>query len=114
MRKVSLSALAHARSGDKGHNSNVGVAAYSPAAYELLKEQLTAGRVKTYFDGIVEGEVTRYELDNLLALNFILGDSRGGGGSESRLNDAQGKTHAQKLLAMEIDIPDDMELPGGR
>ena len=55
----------------------------------------------------------RYELDNLLALNYILGDSLGGGGSESLLNDAQGKTHAQKLLAMKIKVPDDLNLPHG-
>ena len=111
MRKVRLSALAHARSGDKGPNSNVGIIAYDQAAYAVIKKQLTAAQVKQYFKGIVKGEVIRYELDNLLALNFILGDSLGGGGSESLLNDAQGKTHAQKLLTMEIDIPDDLELP---
>ena len=104
-----LSALAHARSGDKGPHSNVGLVAYSPEGYALLKEQVTAEKVRAYFEGIVRGDVIRYELDNLLALNFILGDSLGGGGSESLLNDAQGKTHAQKLLAMEIEVPDELE-----
>ena len=106
-----LSALAHARSGDKGPHSNVGLVAYGPEGYALLKEQVTAEKVQAYFEGIVRGEVIRYELDNLLALNFILGDSLGGGGSESLLNDAQGKTHAQKLLTMEIEVPDELELP---
>ena len=80
-----LSALAHARSGDKGPHSNVGLVAYSPEGYAVLKEQVTAEKVRAYFEGIVRGEVIRYELDNLLALNFILGDSLGGGGSESLL-----------------------------
>lgn len=108
--KRALSALAHARSGDKGPNSNVGLVAYSAEAYAVIKKQVTAKRVKAYFAGIVKGDVVRYELDNLLALNFILGDSLGGGGSESLLNDAQGKTHAQKLLAMEIEVPDGLKL----
>jgi hypothetical protein len=108
-----LHALAHARSGDKGPHSNVGLVAYSAEAYAVIKEQVTAKRVKAYFAGIVQGDVVRYELDNLLALNFILGDSLGGGGSESLLNDAQGKTHAQKLLAMEIEVPDSLELRAG-
>lgn len=111
MKRIALQQIAHARSGDKGNSSNVGVIAYSEAAYKLLKDTLTVDRVRAYFAGVVFGEVTRYELDNLLALNFILGDSLGGGGSESLLNDAQGKTHAQKLLAMEIDVPDDLEIP---
>lgn len=110
MKRIALYQIAHARSGDKGNSSNVGVIAYSEAAYNLLKEILTADRVRAYFTGIAFGEVTRYEIDNLLALNFILGDSLGGGGSESLLNDAQGKTHGQKLLAMEIDVPDDLEI----
>lgn len=109
MPKLPLSALAHARSGDKGPHSNVGLIAYDQASYDVIKDQVTAAEVKRYFKGIVTGEVVRYELDNLLALNFILGDSLGGGGSESLLNDAQGKTHAQKLLTMEIEVPDSLE-----
>ncbi len=114
MKTLPLSALAHGRSGDKGPNSNVGLIAFSPEIYAFLKRELTPERVKTYFAGIVLGEVQRYELENLLALNFILGDSLGGGGSESLLNDAQGKTHAQKLLAMHLAVPDDLELPASR
>ena len=110
MPRLPLSVLAHARSGDKGPHSNVGLIAYDQASYAVIKDKVTASEVKRYFRDIVTGEVMRYELDNLLALNFILGDSLGGGGSESLLNDAQGKTHAQKLLTMEIDVPDDLAL----
>ena len=108
MSLVPLGTVAHARSGDKGPNSNVGIIAYSPEVYGFLRTHLTAARVSEYFTGIVHGPVARYELDNLLALNFILGDSLGGGGSESLLNDAQGKTHGQKLLQLKIDLPDEL------
>ncbi len=109
--KVKLERLAHARSGDKGPNSNVGVIFYTPEAYELGVAQLTPERVKAHFGTLVKGEVTRYELPNLLALNFILHDSLGGGGSESLLNDAQGKTHGQAMLRLELEVPDDFTLP---
>ena len=109
--KLSLSKLAYARSGDKGDGSNVGVVAYSPAAYEVIKRVLTPERVKEHFREICFGDVDRYEAPNLLALNFILHDSLGGGGSESLKTDAQGKTHGLGLLYMEIDVPDDFEVP---
>ncbi len=103
--KVPLSKLAYARSGDKGDGSNVGVVAYSPEAFELLKRELTTARVKAHFKEICLGEVDRYEAPNLLALNFILHDSLGGGGSESLKTDAQGKTHGLGMLMMQIDVP---------
>ena len=109
--KVKLERLAHARSGDKGPNSNVGVIFYTQEGYELGVKQLTPERVKAHFGSLVKGEVTRYELPNLLALNFILHDSLGGGGSESLLNDAQGKTHGQAMLRLELEVPDDFPLP---
>ncbi len=109
--KVSLSQLAYARSGDKGDGSNVGVVAYSPAAFDVLKQVLTPERVKEHFKGICFGAVDRYEAPNLLALNFILHDSLGGGGSESLKTDAQGKTHGLGMLYMEVEVPDDFELP---
>ena len=111
MKRLQLLRVAHARSGDKGPNSNVGLIAYSPEIYQVLKTVVTPQRVKDTFAGLVRGQVVRYELDNLLALNFILGDSLGGGGSESLLNDAQGKTHAQRLLQLEIEVPDGLEIP---
>ncbi len=105
--KIALSKIAYARSGDKGDGSNVGVVAYTPEGYEIIKQQLTEDRVKEHFSSICFGEVVRYEAPNLLALNFILHDSLGGGGSESLKTDAQGKTHGLGILMMEIDVPDD-------
>ena len=104
--KVKLDDIAHARSGDKGDASNVGLIAQTPALYEVLRAQVTAERVKEHFRDVCRGPVQRYELPNILALNFILHDSLGGGGTESLKNDAQGKTHAQGLLQMEIDLPE--------
>ena len=106
--KIRLDQIALARSGDKGANSNAGLVFYSAEVYEWAKKYITEERVKNHFGDIVRGKVIRYEMDNLLALNFILEDSLGGGGSESLLNDAQGKTHGQALLIMEIDLPDDL------
>jgi hypothetical protein len=104
--RVKLEQIAHARSGDKGDASNVGLIAQTPAIYEALRAQVTAERVKEHFRNVCRGPVQRYELPNILALNFILHDSLGGGGTESLKNDAQGKTHAQGLLQMEIDVPE--------
>jgi hypothetical protein len=104
--KVKLAEIAHARSGDKGDASNVGLIAGTPEQYEVLRAQVTADRVREHFRQICRGPVQRYELPNILALNFILHDSLGGGGTESLKNDAQGKTHAQGLLQMEIDVPE--------
>ena len=104
--KVPLSRIAHARSGDKGDGSNVGVIANSPEIYRVLRKELTPERVKEHFREICLGEVERFSVPNLLALNFMLHDSLGGGGTESLKTDAQGKTHAQGLLAMEIEVPD--------
>ena len=104
--KILLGQIAHARSGDKGSSSNVGLMFYSNEVYKWAKTYVTEKRVKEHFKSIVKGDVKRYEMDNLEALNFILGDSLGGGGSESLLNDAQGKTHGQALLLMEVELPD--------
>ncbi len=109
--KIPLSKLAYARSGDKGDGSNVGVVAYSREAYEILKRELTPARVKAHFNEICRGEVDRYEAPNLLALNFILHDSLGGGGSESLKTDAQGKTHGLGMLMMQLDVPENFRLP---
>jgi len=111
MKRVPLYSISHARSGDKGDGSNVGVMAYDRRGYEILVEWLTAARVKAHFDGIVRGDVKRYELPNLLALNFILHDSLGGSGSASLKNDAQGKTHGMGLLRMLVEISDDYAPP---
>ncbi len=111
MRAIPLYAMAHARSGDKGDASNVGVLAYDDRGYEILRDWLTPARVKRHFQGIVLGEVERFEMANLRALNFILHDSLGGGGSASLKNDAQGKTHAMALLRIAVEIPEDYEPP---
>jgi hypothetical protein len=113
VKKVPLYAMAHARSGDKGDGSNVGVMAYDERGYEILRERLTSEAVKAHFAGIVKGAVERFEMPNLLGLNFLLGDSLGGGGSASLMTDAQGKTHAMALLRMEIEVPDDYEPRSG-
>ncbi|MEY4828615.1 MAG: hypothetical protein RLZZ562_411 [Planctomycetota bacterium] len=103
MAKVKLSSFAWARSGDKGDGSNVGIFVKTKADYELIKKALTVDAVKRHFHGICKGEVTRYEAENMLALNFLLRDSLGGGGSESLKTDAQGKTHGLALLEMEVE-----------
>lgn len=105
-RMIKLSEIAHARSGDKGDASNAGIVAYSREGYEWLQQHLTPERVKQHFHAICKGPVERYEVPNLFALNFILHDSLGGGGSESLKTDAQGKTHGLGLLQMELDIPE--------
>jgi hypothetical protein len=104
--RVPLSRIAHARSGDKGDGSNIGLIADSDELYEIVRDQVTAERVKRHFKKICRGAVDRYEVPNLRALNFVLHDSLGGGGTESLKTDAQGKTHGQGLLTMEIDVPD--------
>lgn len=106
--KVRLYDVALARSGDKGDASNVGLIARTPEIYAVLREQATAERVREHFREVCRGGVERFDLPNLLALNFILHDSLGGGGTESLKTDAQGKTHAQGLLEMQVEIPDEL------
>lgn len=105
--KVWLTKLAHARSGDKGDTANVGLIALRDEFYPLLVREVTAERVKKHFTGICQGEVERFELPNLGALNFLLHESLGGGGTLSLMTDAQGKTFSTALLRMQIDIADD-------
>jgi hypothetical protein len=106
MAKIKLLHLAHARSGDKGDTANVGIIAYRPEYYPILVEQVTAERVKAHFKGICFGEVERFEIPNLEALNFLLHESLDGGGTISLRTDAQGKTYSAALLRMEIEVPD--------
>ena len=108
MPRVRLESLAHGRSGDKGDASNIGLIARDEAAYLWLREDMTPDRVKAMLPEIARGEVERHEVPNLLALNFILHGSLGGGGTASLLTDAQGKTHAQALLRSLVDVPDDL------
>ena len=104
--KIRLLDIAHARSGDKGDTANVGVIARKIEYYPLLAKYLTVDRVQRHFDGITLGRVERYELPNLLALNFLLHQSLGGGGTKSLKNDAQGKTLSSAMLRMELEIPE--------
>ena len=105
--KVQLVTLAHARSGDKSDTANVGLIALQPEFYPVLVREVTADRVKQHFRGICKGDVERFELPNLGALNFLLHESLGGGGTLSLMTDAQGKTFSTALLRMLIDLRDD-------
>ena len=104
MTVVQLDRIATARSGDKGEGSNVGVMARSEVAFRFLVEHLTEDVVRAHMAGINRGSVTRYVAENMRALNFLLSDSLGGGGSASLRTDAQGKTFSAALLRMEIDV----------
>lgn len=105
--RVQLIKLAHARSGDKGDTANVGLIALRDEGYPVLVREVTAERVKQHFRGMVHGDIERFELPNLGALNFLLHESLGGGGTLSLMTDAQGKTFSTALLRMEIEISDD-------
>ena len=119
---VRLERVATARSGDKGDAANLGVIALVEDVYPILEQELTADRVRSWFTSVCRGRVDRYELPNLGALNFLLHESLGGGGTVSLMLDAQGKTFASTLLTMEIDVPEEIvelcdrvragELPG--
>jgi hypothetical protein len=102
---TTLAALAHARSGDKGDTANIGVIARAPEVYPWLRKTLTAAVVKRRFKGICHGRVERHEVPNLWALNFLLHESLGGGGTVSLRLDAQGKTLSHALLAMPVRAP---------
>lgn len=105
--KIELTKLAHARSGDKGDTANVGVIALKEEFYPLLVREVTEERVKDHFGAMVKGAVERFELPNLHALNFLLHESLGGGGTLSLMTDAQGKTMSTALLRMKIEVADD-------
>ena len=104
---VSLSRIAHGRSGDKGDTSNVGIIAREARWYPILLRELTADRVKAYFGALVRGRVERYELPNLGALNFVMYEALDGGGTLSLRIDAQGKTLSAALLRMDIDVTEE-------
>lgn len=112
--KIRLIDIAHARSGDKGDTGNVGIIARRQEYYPVLVKYLTAERVKAHFQGLVLGRVERFELPNLWALNFLLHEALGGGGTRSLKNDAQGKTLSSALLRMELEIDELITVPGHR
>jgi len=106
--KVKLIQLAHGRSGDKGDTANVGVIALKPEYYEILKKEVTTERVKDHFGDMVKGPIERFEMPNIGALNFLLHNALGGGGTITLKHDAQGKTLSAALLRMEIEVPDNL------
>ena len=102
---IKLKDIAHARSGDKGPNVNIGVIFKNKQLYNWSIDNFTSHLVKQYFGSKIKGSVVRYELENLNSLNFILNDCLMGGGSETLINDAQGKTFGQALLCIDLEIP---------
>jgi hypothetical protein len=102
--KVPLAQIAHTRSGDKGDMSNIGVIAWRPEDYPVLVREVTAERVKSHLGELVKGQVERFELPNLGALNFLLHEALDGGGTLSLRIDAQGKNMGSALLSMEIEL----------
>ena len=116
--RVQLVDIAHARSGDKGDTANVGVIALKPEWYPVLVRELTLERVRDHFRNAITGDVERFELPNLKALNFLLHGALDGGGTLSLKTDAQGKVYSTALLRMTLDVPDaearKLGLPGAR
>jgi len=108
--RVQLLKICHARSGDKGDTANIGLIALKPEYYPVIKKYVTADVVKRHFTGICFGPVERFELPNLNALNFLLHNALGGGGTVSLKNDAQGKTLSSALLRMAIETDEDIIL----
>jgi hypothetical protein len=106
--RVRLVDIAHARSGDKGDTANVGVLALRPEWYPVLQDYLTRERVAAHFHGMIAGDVERFELPNLCALNFLLHGALDGGGTLSLKTDAQGKVMSTALLRLALDVPDDV------
>lgn len=108
MNPIRLGEIAYARSGDKGSGENIGVLAHTQADYDFLARVLTAERVHDWFKPYGVAKTVRYELPNLLALNFVLTNVLDGGGSVSLRLDAQGKAMGQVLLEMPIDAPGEL------
>jgi hypothetical protein len=102
--KKPLGSIAHTRSGDKGDTSNIGVIAFRAEDYPVLLREVTPERVKAFFGDLVKGEVERFELPNLGAVNLLMHGALGGGGTVSLRVDAQGKTYGAALLRMEIEL----------
>lgn len=102
--KILLKDIATARSGDKGDIANIGLMAGNPEAYAIIKKYVTAEKVKEHFTGIAKGEVFRYDLDNLQALEFVLKNALGGGATATIGMDGLGKSMSSALLRMTIDV----------
>jgi hypothetical protein len=102
---IQLARIAHARSGDKGNHSNIGVIAYAPAGFAWVRDQLTAERVAAFFAPLRPSRVVRYELPNLWAFNFMLYDVLAGGASLSLRIDTQGKLLATAIGELVLPEP---------
>jgi hypothetical protein len=100
---MKLRDIAHARAGDKGNTSSVSLIADDPRDYALIREQVTAEQVKAWFGPLVEGEVVRYEVPSLGALNFVMRQALGGGVTRSLALDPHGKTRSSWLLEMQVE-----------
>lgn len=105
-RQIRLHEIAHARAGDKGNTSNVSVWVYDPGDYGLVKQQLTAERMKTAFPNLIRGTVQRYELDHLHGLNFVMSDALEGGVNTSLGLDSHGKSWSYLILGLTVEVPD--------
>ena len=105
-RRIPLHEIAHARAGDKGNTSNVSVWAYDAGDYALIRDQLTAERVKAAFPGLIKGPVKRYELEGLAGLNFVMEDALEGGVNTSLNLDGHGKSWSFLILGLDIEVPD--------
>jgi hypothetical protein len=105
---IPLREIAFARSGDKGSSANIAVFGRTPAAYRWLRDHLTEGAVEAYFGPLGVGRVTRYDVPNLEALNFVLADVLAGGGSRSLRVDSQGKALGMALLELQVDYPKEL------
>lgn len=106
--KIRLEHAAHCRSGDKGNTSNISVIAYDAQLYPFIREQLTADRFRDFYAGVVKGNVTRYAVDGLHALNFVAEGALGGGVSRSLCLDNYGKSLSSRILAFELEIPGEL------
>lgn len=108
MQQFYLRELAHARAGDKGDTSNIGVIAYRPEYYPLMIEQVTVERVRAHFKGLVKGAITRYELPRFAAINLVLEQSLGGGVTRSLSLDPHGKSYSALILTLAIEVSDEI------
>lgn len=104
MAYIKLWELAHARSGDKGNTLNISLIPYNPEHYDVLRKKVTADVVKHHFEGVVQGDVTRYELPTIGAFNFILEKALCGGVTSSLALDIHGKTLSSALLNLTIEV----------
>jgi hypothetical protein len=104
--RMALRDLCGYRSGDKGDTSDIALLAYDDETYALIVEQVTAEKVRAHFGSMVRGEVLRYEVPNVRALNFVLKGALGGGGPKSLRSDNLGKTFGGSLVRLEIEVPE--------